>query len=71
MYQPSERMHADTSMDSQTSPHESATVEGTTGPLENEQVYWDHPRHARKRPKLMADVSQTGLEPQSLFILII
>ena len=67
MYQPSEQMHADTSKGRQTSTHESDTMDGNTGTLEDEQVYWDHPRHARKRPRLMEDVSQAGAEPTSPF----
>jgi hypothetical protein len=71
MYQPSEPMHSDTLKDHQTSTRESDTMDGATGFLENEQVYWDHPRHARKRPRLMEDVSQAGAEPTSpLFIII-
>jgi hypothetical protein len=67
MYQPSEQMHANTSKGCQTSTHESDTMDRNMSSLEDEQIYWDHPRHACKHPRLMEDMSQAGAEPTSPF----
>jgi hypothetical protein len=65
MHHHSERTHAGITRDSEPVACQSGTTEGSVAMLEHEPVYWEHPRHARKRPRLMEDVGQIDAEPRS------
>lgn len=64
MYHQSQRSQAGTSKDSEVTINQDGTAEGTLTMLEHERVYWEHPRHARKRPRLGEDEGQIGMGPR-------